>query len=51
MWMVKSPLPIVSLPATNVPSETEWIGNMDLPLGVAFEDSVLKSPTVPNGTG
>ena len=51
MCMVKSPLPSVSVPASNVPSETVWIGNTDLPLGVAFEDSVLKSPPVPNGTG
>ena len=49
--MVRSPDPIVSLSAFSTPSETLWIGNMALPLGVAFEDSVLKSPTVPNGTG
>ena len=49
--MVKSPLPSVSAPPSNVPSETVWIGNRDLPLGVAFEVSAVKSSTVPNGTG
>ena len=52
MWIVRSPDPIVSVDDESaLVTPLPCTGKSDLPLGVPFEDSSLKSYTVPNGTG
>ena len=51
--MVRSPVPIVSDVAESTPSviPDAWIGNIDLPFGVALLVSAAKLSVDPNGTG